>query len=197
VTPSDTFQHSEAKRPLHWHWKCAGATQAWTPVTHNQTARPLRHPVTLRNRTATANMLKGQLRASTNVTIGDQAVRNCLHAVNMRLRRRAVRLPLTRAARLAWARRHLAWNRQQWSRVQKQQVTTMDWLDLNPIEHLWDVPGRQLRANHPPAPNLNMLLQILDQEWQAIPHNTLQTLVRSMRHCCVECIQTNGGHTRY
>ncbi|KAK7105538.1 hypothetical protein V1264_016903 [Littorina saxatilis] len=73
----------------------------------------------LRNRTATANTLRGQVRTATNILVSDQTVRNRLHEVNMRSRRRAVRPPLTRAhraARLAWTRRHLAWTRQQWSR---------------------------------------------------------------------------------
>ncbi|KAK7099880.1 hypothetical protein V1264_022924 [Littorina saxatilis] len=101
----------------------------------------------------------------------------------------------------------------------------MDWPsrspDLNPIEHLWDVLGRLIRANHPPPPNLNVLFHTLQQEWQAIPQNTLQqewqaipqntlqqewqaipqntlqTLVMSMRQRCLDCINANGGHTRY
>ena len=74
----------------------------------------------LRSRTATANTLRGQLRAASNITVSDQTIRNRLHEANLRSRRPAVRPPLTpahRAARLAWARRHLAWTRQQWSRV--------------------------------------------------------------------------------
>ncbi|KAK7096008.1 hypothetical protein V1264_005356 [Littorina saxatilis] len=266
----------------------------------------------LRNRTATANTLRGQVRTATNILVSDQTVRNRLHEVNMRSRRRAVRPPLTRAhraARLAWTRRHLAWTRQQWSSelfsdescytlsfndgrirvwrrprerfsnatvlehnrhgggslmvwggfslhhrtplhrvqgnptgiayrddilrpiatpvlhaigpgatlqddnapahgarvvnnfLQQQQVIRMDWPsrspDLNSIEHLWDVLGRLIRANHSPPPNLNVLFHTLQQEWQAIPQNTLQTLVRSMRQRCLDCINANGGHTRY
>lgn len=266
----------------------------------------------LRVRTATANTLRGQLRTATNVLVSDQTVRNRLHEVDLRSRRRVVRPPLTRvhrAARLAWARRHLAWTRQQWSRVlfsdesrytlsfndgrvrvwrrpgerfidatilehnrhgggslmvwagfslhhrtplhrvegnitgiaymndilrpiaipalqaigpgailqddnarphraqvvnnflQQQQVTRMNWPscspDLNPIEHVWDVLGRRIRANHPPPPNLNVLFQTLQQEWQAIPRDTLQTLLTSMRQRCIDCINANGGHTRY
>jgi len=70
----------------------------------------------LRNRTAASNVLRGQLQAVTNVTISDQAVLNRLHAANMILRHLAVWPRLTRAhraARLTWARRHLAWTNQQ------------------------------------------------------------------------------------
>ena len=51
--------------------------------------------------------------------------------------------------------------------------------------------------NPPPPPNLNVLFQTLQQEWQAIPQNTLQTLVRSMRQRCLACINAIGRHTRY
>lgn len=266
----------------------------------------------LRQRTATANALRTQLRAASNVTVSDQTIRNRLREANLRSRRPAVRPVLTRAhraARLAWARRHLPWTRQQWARVlftdesrfarsfhdgrtrvwrrqgeryhdvnvmthdhfgggsllvwggmamsyrtplyqvqgnlngvgyrddilrplvlpaleamgtgailqddnarphrarvvnnflQQQEVIRMDWParspDLNPIEHLWDVLGRRLRENHPPAADLNQLFMFLEQEWQAIPQMTPRTLVQSMRLRCLECIEANGGHTRF
>lgn len=74
----------------------------------------------LRDRTATANAIRAQLRATSNVTVSDQTIRNRLHEANLHSRRPAVRPRLTqvhRAARLAWSRRHLAWTRQQWSMV--------------------------------------------------------------------------------
>ena len=55
----------------------------------------------LRDRTATANTLRGQLRTATNILVSDQTVCNRLHEVNMRSRRRVVRPPLTRAHRAA------------------------------------------------------------------------------------------------
>lgn len=266
----------------------------------------------LRNRTVTATTLRGQLRTASNVNVSDQTIRNRLHEANLRSRRPVVRCPLTqahRAARLAWARRHLRWPRQQWSRVlftdesrfsldfndgrirvwrrvreglndgvvrehdrygggslmvwggisthhrtplhrvhgtltgvtyrddilgpialpalqaigpgailqddnarphraravndylQHQHVTRMDWParspDMSPIEHLWDVLGRRVRANHPPAVDLNALFLQLQQEWQAIPQNTIRRLVDSMRQRCLDCSHSNGGHTRY
>ena len=85
--------------------------------------------------------------------------------------------------------------------LQQQQVNHMDWPacspDLNPIEHLWDVLGRRLRANHPPPVDLNQLFRFLEQEWHAIPQMTLRTLTLSMRQRCIACIHAGGGHTRY
>ena len=69
--------------------------------------------------------------------------------------------------------------------LQLQKATNVDWSEclsyLSPTDHLSDVLGLQARANQPPAYDLNNMLQILWQEWQAIPKDTLRTLVRSMR----------------
>ena len=77
----------------------------------------------------------------------------------------------------------------------------MDWParspDLNPIEHLWDVLGRRVRALNPPAVTLQELSQQLQQEWLAIPQHTLRRLVDSMRRRCDACVNEHGGHTRY
>ena len=85
--------------------------------------------------------------------------------------------------------------------LQQQGVVRMDWParspDMNPIEHLWDVLGRRVRAQNPPAATLQDLGQLLQQEWQAIPQATLQHLVQSMRRRCNACFNANGGHTRY
>lgn len=85
--------------------------------------------------------------------------------------------------------------------LEEQQVTRMDWParspDMNPIEHLWDVLGRRVRAHDPPATTLDDLFHLLQQEWQAVPQDTLRRLVHSMRRRCEACFNVNGGHTRY
>ena len=85
--------------------------------------------------------------------------------------------------------------------LQQQGVVRMNWParspDLNPIEHLWDVLGRRVRAINPPAATLQELSQRLQQEWLAIPQATLRRLVDSMRRRCGACLNSNGGHTRY
>ena len=73
-----------------------------------------------RERTATANNIRAQLRTAANVNVSEQTIRNRLRAANLQSRRAAVRIPLTRAHRtnrLAWARIHVNWTRQQWARV--------------------------------------------------------------------------------
>ena len=75
----------------------------------------------LRQRIVTANTLRCLLRNEANVNVSDQTIRNRLRESNLRSRRQAVRLPLLphhRVNRLAWARRHVRWNRRQWNNVQ-------------------------------------------------------------------------------
>ena len=85
--------------------------------------------------------------------------------------------------------------------LQQQQIDRTNWPvrspDLAPIENLWDVLGRQVNDNHPPAANLAQLFRNLQQEWDAIPQRTLVRLVESMRKRCTECIGANGGFTHY
>ena len=42
-----------------------------------------------------------------------------------------------------------------------------------------------MRANYPPPYDLNQMFQILQQKWQAIPRDTLGTLVTSMKQHCL------------
>lgn len=85
--------------------------------------------------------------------------------------------------------------------LQQTQVHHMDWPsnspDLNPIEHLWDRLDRGIRRNHPPPRDLQHLLGLLQAEWQAIPQRDIANLIQSMRHRCLECRATRGGHTHY
>ena len=85
--------------------------------------------------------------------------------------------------------------------IQQEDINRMSWPacspDLNPIEHLWDEIGRRLRQNYPPAQNRAHLLQQLQEQWNAIPQATVRHLIHSMRQRCVECLQNNGGHTRF
>lgn len=69
--------------------------------------------------------------------------------------------------------------------------------DLNPIEHLWDELDRRLRASANPPATANELFAQLQQEWDAIPRQTIQHLIASMPRRCQAVIQANGGHNQY
>lgn len=74
----------------------------------------------LRDRSATAQTLRAELRVASNINVSDQTIRNRLHEAGLRSRRPAVRVPLTknhRYRRRTWAAIHRRWTRSQWARV--------------------------------------------------------------------------------
>jgi hypothetical protein len=42
-----------------------------------------------------------------------------------------------------------------------------------------------------------MLIQVLQEEWERIPQQTIRKLVQSLRRRCVACVRARGGHTCY
>ncbi|GFX61337.1 transposable element Tc3 transposase [Trichonephila clavipes] len=68
--------------------------------------------------------------------------------------------------------------------LQSEDITRMDWpaysLDLNPIEHVWDMLGRRIAARQPPPTSLPELRRALLDEWCNIPQNQIDNLILSM-----------------
>jgi transposase len=69
--------------------------------------------------------------------------------------------------------------------------------DLNPIEHVWDLLDRRVRARAIPPRNVQELASALVEEWGNISQQELTNLVQSMRRRCTAVLQAAGGHTRY
>jgi len=69
--------------------------------------------------------------------------------------------------------------------------------DMNPIENLWAELGRAVRNRDNPPTNLCQLQNVLVEEWDRLPRNTLETLVHSMPRRLAAVIAARGGHTRY
>ena len=65
--------------------------------------------------------------------------------------------------------------------------------DLNPIEHLWDIVGKRIKALQHPPTTLPELTLRLTQEWQEIDQEEVRNLINSMR----AVINARGGNTRY
>lgn len=85
--------------------------------------------------------------------------------------------------------------------MQQEAITTLPWPacspDLNPIEHLWDILGRRVRRRDPPVQTVAELDAALHQEWQQIPQQDIQRLIRSMPDRVAAVIGANGSYTRF
>ena len=81
-----------------------------------------------------------------------------------------------------------------------QKIVTLQWearsSDLAPIEHVWDILGRNVRFNHDVRPCFQMTT-VLHLEWAEVPppQNDIRAIICSMRHRCTACMRANGGHT--
>jgi hypothetical protein len=85
--------------------------------------------------------------------------------------------------------------------LQDRNVSVLPWPakspDLNPIEHVWDLLERRVRARAITARNVRKLAGALVEEWGNITQQELANLVQSMRRRCTAVLNTAGGHTRY
>lgn len=97
------------------------------------------------------------------------------------------------------ARPHVA--RQVMDYLQFVNIEAMGWPprspDMNPIEHLWDSLKRAVRRHIPAPTNLRELEHVVLAEWQNIPQETIQNLIRSMPRRMEAVIRARGGPTRY
>ena len=85
--------------------------------------------------------------------------------------------------------------------LEHETVVHLDWpagsLDLNPIEHAWDILQHGISARHVQTRTLQELKDALVAEWRLIPQNRIQTLITSMRMRWRAVIDAHGRHTRY
>ncbi|CDQ81397.1 unnamed protein product [Oncorhynchus mykiss] len=85
--------------------------------------------------------------------------------------------------------------------LQDRNVSVLPWPakspDLNPIEHVWDLLDRRVRARAIPPRNVRELADALVEEWGNISQQEQANLVQSMRRRCTAVLNTAGGYTRY
>uniref|UniRef100_A0AAZ3QBW0 Tc1-like transposase DDE domain-containing protein n=1 Tax=Oncorhynchus tshawytscha TaxID=74940 RepID=A0AAZ3QBW0_ONCTS len=85
--------------------------------------------------------------------------------------------------------------------LQDRNVSALPWPakspDLNPIEHIWDLLDRKVRARAIPPRNIRELAGALVEEWGNISQQELANLMQSMRRRSTAVLNAAGGHTRY
>jgi transposase len=69
--------------------------------------------------------------------------------------------------------------------------------DLSPIEHVWDIIGRQLQRHPQAALTVPVLIDQVQQAWNSIPQTDIQHLYDSIHARLHACIQNSGGYTGY
>ena len=85
--------------------------------------------------------------------------------------------------------------------IHEQDIIRMDWTpyrpDLNSVEHIWDEIGRGLKEMDPQSVNLRQLGVVVQNVWQQIPLERVQTLVSSMPRRVRALVDPRGSYTRY
>ncbi|GFT58477.1 uncharacterized protein TNCV_3656471 [Trichonephila clavipes] len=69
--------------------------------------------------------------------------------------------------------------------------------NLSPIEHVWDIIGRQLQHHPQLTLIVPVLIQQVQQAWNSIPQNSIRHLYDTLHARLQVCIQISGGYTGY
>jgi len=80
-------------------------------------------------------------------------------------------------------------------------ITVMDWParspDLNPIEHVWDKLGQLIKKRNPAPTTFQELRSALTEEWDNIPQEYIDSLIKSMPRRMEAVVKARGGNTKY
>jgi hypothetical protein len=85
--------------------------------------------------------------------------------------------------------------------LDEEEVHVMDWPpvspDMNPIEHVWDYIGRQIRSMDNPPTSVDTLRQAVQRAWDEMPQEVITRLIDSMPRRTMALAAARGGYTRY
>jgi hypothetical protein len=83
--------------------------------------------------------------------------------------------------------------------LNQKEFEVLDWLanslDLNPMENLINIVKKYVEKRGPA--NIEDSKQMMTEEWEAIPQQTLINLVVSMQQRCILCIKAKGERIKY
>ena len=80
-------------------------------------------------------------------------------------------------------------------------IQTINWPsrspDLNPMEHVWSWLKRWVRRRLTANDTLATMEKLISEGWNAIPQDTIDSLIKSMNRRIESVIQSKGGNTKY
>jgi transposase len=81
------------------------------------------------------------------------------------------------------------------------EITKMNWParspDMSPIEHVWDMLDKRVKARIPAPQTTQALQTMLLEEWDNLPQELIDNSIRSMPSRMIALIRARGGNTRY
>ncbi|GFX32887.1 transposable element Tcb2 transposase [Trichonephila clavipes] len=85
--------------------------------------------------------------------------------------------------------------------LETENIQRMSWTanspDLNPIEHVWYMLGRQIAAlSHPPS-SVTELKRALQETWNRLSPHLLHHIIASLVNPCAAFLAVRGDHTPY
>ncbi|GFX08848.1 transposable element Tc1 transposase [Trichonephila clavipes] len=85
--------------------------------------------------------------------------------------------------------------------LETENIQRMSWPvnspDLNPIEHVWDMLGRQIAAlSHPPS-SVTELKRALQEAWNRLSPQLIHHLIAGMVNRCAAFLAVRGDHAPY
>ncbi|GFX05600.1 transposable element Tcb2 transposase [Trichonephila clavipes] len=85
--------------------------------------------------------------------------------------------------------------------LEAETIQRMEWPacspDLNPIEHVLDIPGRRIATRPRPPATVRDLEIALLEEWNSIPQSLIDNLIASMANRCAAVLAVRGDHMPY
>jgi transposase len=69
--------------------------------------------------------------------------------------------------------------------------------DMNPIEHVWDHLGRNVKKRQPLPETIQELRIALYEEWEQMPQEEIQHVIESKPRRIETLPRCRGGYTRY